>query len=91
VSAWLTGFLLALAPLLVLVVLLVLGRYPGEATLARTRRAIALLLRPVCSGIRPDLESHGYLIPARGGTLIAASLAGRAPPLALRFPTVVSE
>jgi len=91
VSAWLTGFLLALAPLLVLVVLLVLGRYPGEATIERTRRALALLLRPARSGIRPDLEPNGYPIQARGGTLIAASLAGRAPPLALRFPTVISE
>jgi hypothetical protein len=90
-SAWLTGFLLALAPLLMLVALLVLGRYPGEATIARTRKAIAMLLRPVRSGISPDLEPDGYLIPARGGTLIGSSLAGRAPPLALRFPTVISE
>ena len=29
-SGWLQGFLLALAPLLILVGLLILGRYPGE-------------------------------------------------------------
>jgi hypothetical protein len=90
VSAWLTGFLLALAPLVVLVTLLVLGRYPGESTIARTRRAIAQLLRPARSGIRPDLEPVS-VIPVRGGTLIGSSLAGRAPPLTLRFPTVFSD
>ncbi len=67
-----------LAPTLALLVLLVLGRYPGERTFARR---IADRLRSGRS--RPLSEvrrrSLAVVLP-RGGALLAAGLAGRAPP-----------
>ena len=66
-----------LGPAALLLLLLGLGRYPGERhLLSRTRPA-----RPrATSGLRePTLRAY-VLIP-RGGALLASALAGRAPPL----------
>ena len=71
--------LLCLAPSALIGVLLLLGRFPGErvlVALARRRaprRARAALGRPRAS----------EALLARGGRLVAASLAGRAPPALL--------
>jgi hypothetical protein len=69
--------LLYLAPALLLGLLLLGGRYPGERVLARplqrrrpTRRRLARRLLP-----RPPRRTG-----PRGGVLIAAGLAGRGPP-----------
>lgn len=90
-STWATGFLLALAPLLFLVALLLLGHYPGESTIARTRRAISLLLRPAAVRPGPEPRTEGHHLPARVRNPIASSLAGRAPPLTPMVPTTVFE
>jgi hypothetical protein len=83
-SAWVLGAALLggpealgyLAPTLVLVGLLVLGRYPGERALAR-RAARPRALRPA-----PLLApARARRILPRGGVLLASGLAGRAPPL----------
>ncbi len=72
-------FLAAIAPLLVLVLFLAAGRYPGERALERLRQ----ILRPRprsrlrASRLGPVAEA----MPWRGGRLIAVSLAGRAPPV----------
>jgi hypothetical protein len=67
-----------LAPTLALFALLLLGRYPGEDAyqrrLGRPRRAVRL--RPALLRLRPLTRSR---LP-RGGALIGAGLAGRAPP-----------
>jgi hypothetical protein len=74
-------FAIAAIPLLLLLVALLFGRYPGcEAALrlaeriaSWTRRARTLARNPM----RPRLPaSHG----ARGGLLLALGLSGRAPP-----------
>lgn len=71
--------LLYLAPALLLAILLLAGRYPGEELLvraarrrlpARTRRREARLARR--RGIT--------IVSLRGGVLLASGLAGRAPP-----------
>jgi hypothetical protein len=90
-SAWLLGLELLgveeavayLAPTLVLLVPLLLGRYPGERAMAaalgrgpsRAKRRPATMHRP-----RTRFRSR---VP-RGGALLAARLAGRAPPSGIR-------
>lgn len=69
--------LLYLAPALLIAAALLRGRYPGERTLtaalARSRRR----LRPA----RRRGRAHSRrTTPPRGGRLVAARLAGRAPP-----------
>jgi hypothetical protein len=78
--------LLSVAPLAVLVGLLLLGRYPGERSLARARAAVATR-RP-----RPQIRlrarvarRRGPAGPPRGGRLVAAAIASRPPPLVLPF------
>lgn len=74
--------LLALAPALVIVATLLAGRYPGARALAalaaRARR------RPAPAALPAAPLLGGRIVP-RGGLLLAASLAGRAPP-ELRVP-----
>lgn len=69
--------LLALAPVLVVVATLLVGRYPGaralEALAMRSRR------RPAVGRLRACRRLDGPTVP-RGGLLVAASLAGRGPP-----------
>jgi hypothetical protein len=71
--------LLFLGPFLVLFAALVMGLYPGEKLL---ERLVAGRSRPGRRRRRtaPSLRSRPRLVP-RGGALLAASLAGRAPPL----------
>lgn len=80
-SGWLPGFLLALAPLLLFVGLLLLGRYPGEAVIHRAVRILDQIRSAGYGGsglwsVAPVVPSH-----SGGGRLIANSLAGRGPPL----------
>jgi hypothetical protein len=69
--------LVSIAPLLLLVAALTLGRYPGERALARARLAPRLRRRTPSSTGGPAREPHALV---RGGLLVASSLAGRAPP-----------
>jgi hypothetical protein len=76
-----TDCLACLAPAVLAVLLLWLGRFPGErAMLARTRSVRPRRARRRAAGRRP-----GDTRMPRGGALIAAALAGRAPPLAARL------
>lgn len=67
-----------LAPALVLLALVALGRYPGED--AYTRRLTAHVARPrpraIALGWTPTVRAR----VVRGGALLASGLAGRAPP-----------
>jgi hypothetical protein len=81
VAILLTGvgpFLIAIAPLVLLLALLFCGRYPGEAAMVRLRIAIRRLrVDPGPRAHRSSLfEPRGW----RGGQLISASSGGRAPP-----------
>jgi hypothetical protein len=76
-----TEFLIAVAPLLLLVVALLFGRYPGCETAMRLAERLAARVRPV----RPAVNSWiGPRQPAShaasGGLLLAFGLSGRAPP-----------
>jgi hypothetical protein len=74
--SWLQTGLLLLSPAIVLAVALVLGRYPGEKLLVRSRPPRARRRRLLA-------ERVAWLAPSRrvgGGLLLARSLAGRAPP-----------
>ncbi len=68
-----------LAPLLALVCVLLLGRYPGERALHRRVRARRPARRRGALA-RPRTPRPRGLLP-RGGALLADGLAGRAPPL----------
>jgi len=69
--AHLAPFFVALAPLL-------LGRYPGERRLAAALVKRRRLPRPARSAPAPARAPH--VVVARGGALIARSLATRPPP-----------
>jgi len=74
------NFLIGLLPLLVLVGLLVLNRYPGEGMIEKLRELIDHG-RPIDRRITPVRgQLSDFLKPVRGGQLIANSMAGRAPP-----------
>jgi len=70
------------APVLVLLLPLLAGRYVGEDGIARLHAALAPLRRhrPVTAGLAPARRAPRAL--ARGGRLIAAALADRGPPAA---------
>jgi hypothetical protein len=69
---------LHLAPVLVLVLPLLAGRYVGEEQIARlaARRRVVVVRRPVAR--TPRIRPRA-LVP-RGGLLLAAALAQRGPP-----------
>jgi hypothetical protein len=69
--------LLSLVPVLLLVAALALGRYPGEGALDRVRATRRRRRRPADAAS----PTPPPLLLVRGGLLVAASLAGRAPPL----------
>ena len=73
-------FLVAIAPLLALLLVLLAGRYPGERAIERLR--LALRPRPRRRSLARRLGPLAEPMPWRGGRLIAVSLAGRAPPAA---------
>lgn len=67
-----------LAPVVLLVLPLLAGRYPGEHALCRTRCRRTHRRRRLPSAVTPSLPF--VAITPRGGRLVAASLAGRGPP-----------
>jgi hypothetical protein len=71
--------LLYLAPALLLLLVLSLGRYPGERMLIRAARA--LRRGPGSANSEPRVRRIALLAFPRGGKLLAMSLAGRAPPV----------
>ncbi len=72
-------FLVAIAPLLALLIVLLAGRYPGERALDRLRLTLRPRRRSRTLGRR--LGALAEPMSWRGGRLIAVSLAGRAPPV----------
>jgi len=75
------NFLIAIAPLLLLVAALCLNRYPGETTIGHLRRFVQHALAAVALTPVRCLRIPEAVFPVRGGLLIASSLAGRGPPL----------
>jgi hypothetical protein len=71
--------LLAALPLLLLVLPLLAGRYPGERTLERLRKVAARPRRPRSASARKPIAPRRRSL-LRTRLLIAASLAERAPP-----------
>jgi hypothetical protein len=71
-----------LAPALLILLPLMGGRYPGDDALVRVaaRRAPVPARRAQAPAV-PRRRRHAALLP-RGGRLMGAALAGRAPPLA---------
>jgi hypothetical protein len=72
--------LLGFLPLLLLVCALLLRRYPGERLLAELRRRRRSLRHARERTRRPRIQLRFDSRVPRGGALIGASLAGRAPP-----------
>jgi hypothetical protein len=71
--------MLYLVPLLLVVAPLIAGRYPGERALIARARIPRRQRRPrPAPSTRPRTPPR-HLVP-RGGALLAAALAGRAPP-----------
>jgi hypothetical protein len=77
------AFLLPAVPLLVLLAMLLLGRYPGCEAIVRLSERIAAWRRP-CIGVsgRRPTSRRATFFAAAGGLLLAFSLSGRAPPAA---------
>jgi hypothetical protein len=69
---------LLLAPAAVLFAALLLGRYPGEAVIARVRRAVAGPRRPRCAMVVRRRVAVALL--PRGGRLVGSAIAARPPP-----------
>jgi hypothetical protein len=87
--AWLLGLELHgiqdafayLAPAVLILLPLLGGRYPGEEVFVRAVERRAQAHRRPMSAARPSRRRHpGVLLP-RGGRLVGAALAGRAPPV----------
>jgi hypothetical protein len=75
------AFVLPAVPLLALVVLLLLGRFPGEQTIERLARRIAgARRREIRRDPRTRLVARPPSWAPRGGLLIAFGLARRPPP-----------
>ena len=72
------------APFVVFVVPLLVGRYLGEEQLARLAAAFVTERRRRVAALKPTARRALQIMP-RGGHLIAASLAVRPPPAALRM------
>ena len=69
------------APLFLLSVPLLAGRYVGEDTLERLRRETPARRRPCSRGAAPSGTRLAAVLLPRGGRLIAEALAVRPPPL----------
>jgi hypothetical protein len=69
--------LLSLLPVLALLAALALGCYPGERALRRALTRRGARRRPQRDARRP---APGPFLLVRGGPLVGARLAGRAPP-----------
>jgi hypothetical protein len=75
------SFLIAFAPLLLLLASLLANRYPGERVIGALRQIFGGSPRrrtPGAGGLDNPLDLRH---PPRGGALIGDSLAGRAPPV----------
>jgi hypothetical protein len=75
--------LIYLAPALLILLPLLAGRYPGDGALTRAATR-ARSRRPRIAAALPRRRPSTSLLP-RGGDLVAASLAGRGPPMAPSF------
>ncbi len=75
-----TNFLIAIAPLLLLVLALNFRLYPGEAAIGKLRRFAGILRAGEPRGPVPGPCLSDFRPAIRGGSLIASSLAGRGPP-----------
>ena len=74
-------FVLPAVPLLLLVLSLLLGRYPGLETAMRLAERIASGARErICAALNASRPSPPAAHAAHGGQLLAFSIAGRAPP-----------
>ena len=74
-------FILPAVPLLLLVLSLLLGRYPGLETAMRLAERIALGARErICAALNASRPGPPAAHAAHGGQLLAFSIAGRAPP-----------
>ena len=71
--------LLSLVPLALLVGTLLLGRYPGERTLAARLRSARPRRRRGALAARSPRPPFAAAV--RGGSLVAAAIASRPPPL----------
>jgi hypothetical protein len=69
--------LLSLLPVLALLAALAFGRYPGERVLRRALARRAVRRRALRAAPRP---APAPFLLVRGGLLVGARLAGRAPP-----------
>lgn len=74
---------LLVAPVLVLALPLLAGRYVGEQQLARLAAAFVARRRRPAAALAPTVRRASRSLP-RGGRLIAASLAVRPPPAPAR-------
>jgi hypothetical protein len=75
-----------LAPALLILLPLLGGRYPGDGALVRVATRRSRPARRPPQGLPLRRRRPGALLP-RGGRLVAASLAGRGPPLPLATRT----
>jgi hypothetical protein len=80
------GDVLLAVPVLLLALPLLAGRYVGEERLARLAAAF-VSIRDRAEGSPPAAARRSPRALPRGGCLIAASLAVRPPPTALRLST----
>jgi hypothetical protein len=71
-----------LAPALLILLPLLGGHYPGDRALARAGRRRSSPRRRPCSSPGPRRRPRPGLLP-RGGRLVGAAMAGRAPPTLL--------
>jgi hypothetical protein len=70
-----------LAPALLILLPLLGGRYPGDEALARAARRRARAPRRPSTAAAPLRRRPPDVLLPRGGRLVAAALAGRAPPV----------
>jgi hypothetical protein len=76
------SILLSLLPLALLVGALLLGRYPGERTLAARLHGTRPRRRRIAPRTAlPRRPRRPYAAAPRGGRLVAAAIASRPPPL----------
>ena len=75
-----TAWLLSLLPLALLVGTLLLGRYPGERTLAARLRGARPRRRRVAPSATARVARRPFAATVRGGSLVAAAIASRPPP-----------
>jgi hypothetical protein len=71
------------APLFLVALPLLAGRYPGEERLDRLRSEFVARRRPARVAPAPAVRRSAVLVP-RGGRLIAEALAVRPPPVLVR-------